>query len=81
MDNVDRNKLLLEYQKLLKRLDSAERWAIDNNFNWDDVKKYKYTNENAGEIKTYTLSKEELGKYLNERKEVKYKRCNNGECR
>ena len=42
MDNVDRNKLLLEYQKLLKRLDSAERWAIDNNFNWDDVKKYKY---------------------------------------
>ena len=42
MDNVDRNKLLLEYQKLLKRLDSAERWAIDNNFYWDDVKKYKY---------------------------------------
>ena len=42
MDNVDRNKLLLEYQKLLKRLDSAERWAIDNNFNWDDVKKYKF---------------------------------------
>ena len=42
MDNVDRNKLLLEYQKLLKRLDSAERWAIDNNFNWVDVKKYKY---------------------------------------
>ena len=40
MDNVDRNKLLLEYQKLLKRLDSAERWAIDNKFNWDDVKKY-----------------------------------------
>ena len=43
--------------------------------------KYKYTNENAGEIKTYTLTKEELEKYLNERKEVKYKRCNNGECR
>ena len=42
MDNVDRNKLLLENQKLLKRLDSAERWAIDNNFNWDDVKKYKF---------------------------------------
>ena len=40
--------------------------------------KYKYTNENVGEIKTYTLSKEELDKYLNERKEVKYKRCNNG---
>ena len=42
MDNVDRNKLLLEYQKLLKRLDSAEAWAIDNKFNWDDVKVYKY---------------------------------------
>ena len=42
MENVDRNKLLLEYQKLLNRLDSAENWAIDNNFNWDDVKKYKY---------------------------------------
>ena len=40
--------------------------------------KYKYTNENVGEIKTYTLTKEELEKYLNERKEVKYKRCNNG---
>ena len=40
--------------------------------------KYKYTKENAGKIKTYTLSKEELEKYLNERKEVKYKRCNNG---
>ena len=42
MDNVDRNKLLLEYQKLLKRLDSAENWAIEHKFNWDDVKKYKY---------------------------------------
>ena len=42
MDNIDRNKLLSEYQKLLNRLDSAENWAIDNNFNWDDVKKYKY---------------------------------------
>ena len=40
--------------------------------------KYKYTNKNAGEIKTYTLTKEELEKYLNENKEVKYKRCNNG---
>ena len=42
MDNIDRNKLLSEYQKLLNRLDSAERWAIDNKFNWDDVTKYKY---------------------------------------
>ena len=42
MNNIDRNKLLLEYQRLLQRLDSAENWAIDNGFNWDDVKKYKY---------------------------------------
>ena len=42
MDNIDRNKLLLEYQKLLKRLDSAENWAIEHSFIWDDVKKYKY---------------------------------------
>ena len=28
MDNADRNKLLVEYQKLLKRLDSAENWAM-----------------------------------------------------
>ena len=40
--------------------------------------KYKYTNENAGEIKTYTLTKEELEIYLNKPKEVKYKGANNG---
>ena len=40
--------------------------------------KYKHTNKNAGEIKTYTLTKEELEKYLNERKEVKYRGSNNG---
>ena len=43
--------------------------------------KYKYINENAGEIKTYTLTKEELEIYLNKPKEVKYKGANNGECR
>lgn len=41
MDNVDRNKLLSEYQRLLKRLDSAENWAIEHKFDWDDVKAYK----------------------------------------
>ena len=40
--------------------------------------KYNYINENIGEIKTYTLTKEELEKYLNEPKEVKYRRNNNG---
>ena len=42
MDNVDRNKLLLEYQKLLDRLDKAEIWAREHDFIWDDVKAYKY---------------------------------------
>ena len=42
MDNVDRNKLLLEYQKLLDRLDKAEAWAREHDFVWDDVKKYKF---------------------------------------
>ena len=42
MEKIDRNKLLNEYQKLLERLYKAESWAIDNNFNWDDVKKYKF---------------------------------------
>ena len=41
MGNVDRNKLLNEYQKLLNRLDSAENWAIEHKFNWDDVKLHK----------------------------------------
>ena len=40
--------------------------------------KYNYINENASEIKTYTLTKEELEKYLNERKEVMYRGGNNG---
>ena len=41
MDNVDRNKLLLEYQKLLDRLDKAETWAREHGFIWEDVKIYK----------------------------------------
>ena len=40
--------------------------------------KYTYKNETVGELKTYTLTKEELEKYLNERKEVKYRGGNNG---
>ena len=42
MDNVDRNKLLLEYQKLLNRLDKAEAWAREYGFIWEDVKKNKF---------------------------------------
>ena len=40
--------------------------------------KYNYINENASEIKTYTLTKEELEKYLSKPREVKYWRVNNG---
>ena len=40
--------------------------------------KYNYINENASEIKTYTLTKEELEKYLSKPREVKYRRDNNG---
>ena len=36
------NKLLKEYEKLIDRLYKAEMWAIDNGFDWEDVKKYKH---------------------------------------
>ena len=63
MDNVDRNKLLLEYQKLLDRLDKAETWAIEHSFNWDDVKVYKYKiwHERDNIIKEIEFIREVLG--------------------
>ena len=63
MDNIDRNKLLNEYQKLLERLDKAETWAIDNNFNWDDVKKNKFKiwHERDNIIKEIEFIRECLG--------------------
>ena len=63
MDNVDRNKLLLEYQKLLQRLEDAEKWAIKNNFNWDDIKsiKYKIWLERDNIIKEIEFVREVLG--------------------
>ena len=51
---------------------------IQSEWGHDIELKYSYKNETVGELKTYALTKEELEKYLNERKEVKYKRCNNG---
>ena len=38
--------------------------------------KYKYKNENFGEMKTYKLTKEELEKYLSKPREVKFRRGN-----
>ena len=63
MDNIDRNKLLNEYQKLLERLYKAENWAIDNGFNWDDVKKNKFKiwHERDNIIKEIEFIRELLG--------------------
>ena len=42
MNNIDRDKLLLEYEKLIDRLIRAEKWADDNNYTWEFVKASKY---------------------------------------
>ena len=39
---IEKNKLLLEYEKLIERLEKAEKWASDNNYAWEFVKAYKY---------------------------------------
>ena len=61
--NIEKNKLLLEYQKLLQRLEDAEKWAIKNNFNWDDIKdvKYKIWLERDNIIKEIEFVRELLG--------------------
>ena len=51
---------------------------IQSEWGHDIELKYSYKNVTVGELKTYTLTKEELEKYLNERKEVKYRGGNNG---
>ena len=63
MDDIEKNKLLLEYQKLLQRLEDAEKWAIKNNFNWDDIKsiKYKIWLERDNIIKEIEFVRELLG--------------------
>ena len=63
MDDIEKNKLLLEYQKLLQRLEDAEKWAIKNNFNCDDIKdiKYKIWLERDNIIKEIEFVRELLG--------------------
>ena len=39
---IEKNKLLLEYEKLIERLEKAEKWASDNNYAWEFVKAHKY---------------------------------------
>ena len=38
---IEKNKLLLEYEKLIERLEKAEKWASDNNYCWEFVKAHK----------------------------------------
>lgn len=38
----DRDKLISEYEKLIDRLEKAEKWASDNNYCWEFVKAHKY---------------------------------------
>lgn len=39
---VERDKLIGEYEKLIDRLEKAEKWANDNNYAWEFVKAHKY---------------------------------------
>lgn len=57
------DKLLSEYEKLIDRLFKAEKWAIDHNFNWEDVKtnKYKIWLERDNLIKEIEFVRETLG--------------------
>lgn len=51
---------------------------IQSEWGHDIELKHSYKNETVGEVKTYTLTKEELEKYLSNPREVKYRRNNNG---
>lgn len=61
-DVVERDKLLLEYEKLIDRLDKAEKWASDNNYAWEFVKasKYKIWHERDNIIKEIEFVRELL---------------------
>ena len=63
MGDVDRKKLLLEYEKLIDRLVKAEKWAGDNNYAWEFVKasKYKIWHERSNIIKEIEFVRELLG--------------------
>ena len=61
--SVDRNKLLLKYQKLLNRLDNAEKWATEHGFSCEDVEvnKNKIWLERDNIIKDIEFVRELLG--------------------
>ena len=59
----DRDKLISEYEKLIDRLEKAEKWANDNNYCWEFVKahKYKIWHERDNIIKEIEFVRELLG--------------------
>ena len=59
----DRDKLISEYEKLIERLEKAEKWASDNNYAWEFVKasKYKIWLERDNIIKEIEFVRELLG--------------------
>ena len=59
---IEKNKLLLEYEKLIERLEKAEKWANDNNYCWEFVKasKYKIWHERDNIIKEIEFVRELL---------------------
>lgn len=61
-DVVERDKLISEYEKLIERLDKAEKWASDNNYAWEFVKanKYKIWHERDNIIKEIEFVRELL---------------------
>ena len=60
---IEKNKLLLEYEKLIERLEKAEKWANDNSYCWEFVKahKYKIWHERDNIIKEIEFVRELLG--------------------
>ena len=60
---IERDKLLIEYEKLINRLEKAEKWASDNNYTWEFVKasKYKIWHERDNIIKEIEFVRELLG--------------------
>ena len=59
----DRDKLISEYEKLIDRLEKAEKWASDINYAWEFVKasKYKIWLERDNIIKEIEFVRELLG--------------------
>ena len=58
----DRDRLISEYEKLIDRLEKAEKWADDNNYCWEFVKasKYKIWHERDNIIKEIEFVRELL---------------------